>query len=463
MTSFRLRQLILLLAAFAMAAGSLLVAGSALADLQLFRVQQSWHNKPNPPVTTAGGAGKYEAWIQPYLTKSYPGGPGKEYLYPPGVATVEPGNNVGSPFTLPTASFLDLVGTYTITPKTGWEGYTTRSYLSYYNGPVRVGPNHGLTHPTRLVFPTTGNNAYPNYGTGNPVNATTTFDGDYDFERVGEINVTPGPNRFGGTYRMFHGPNNSTFYQYIYLFTPAIYRAYGQYQCMQFGEFGCTKDTFSSDKAGTTSIYLFTRFLLNVKGSGTGDRLQSKSAKATTPYPNGAYPTVNGEGTPTSYGPASFITGKQRYLNLVHPWTTGFVSAKNPVGSPSIITPQLQGYDIDLFGAEKITVTRTEWDQVWNKTALSPCAEETCGALTTETTTSKNYMYGVGRVVSLVRPRLIWTYTVPIQGSTNPITQTWPVARLWNLKVWFLPEPTGMALLGTGIVALLGLARIRRR
>jgi hypothetical protein len=38
-----------------------------------------------------------------------------------------------------------------------------------------------------------------------------------------------------------------------------------------------------------------------------------------------------------------------------------------------------------------------------------------------------------------------------------------PVARLRRLKVFFLPEPGGMLMLGAGIAALLGLSRMRRR
>ena len=49
MSLFRSRQVILVFVACAVGAGSLLVAGSALADLQLFRVEQSWHNFPTPP------------------------------------------------------------------------------------------------------------------------------------------------------------------------------------------------------------------------------------------------------------------------------------------------------------------------------------------------------------------------------------------------------------------------------
>jgi hypothetical protein len=59
----------------------------------------------------------------------------------------------------------------------------------------------------------------------------------------------------------------------------------------------------------------------------------------------------------------------------------------------------------------------------------------------------------------MVRPRLIHTYTVPLA----PITTNWQVARMWRLKVFFLPEPAGLLMLGAGIAALLGLSRIRRR
>jgi hypothetical protein len=45
----------------------------------------------------------------------------------------------------------------------------------------------------------------------------------------------------------------------------------------------------------------------------------------------------------------------------------------------------------------------------------------------------------------------------------EPIANTWQVARLWRLKVFFLPEPTGLLMLGAGIATLLGLSRIRRR
>jgi len=72
-------------------------------------------------------------------------------------------------------------------------------------------------------------------------------------------------------------------------------------------------------------------------------------------------------------------------------------------------------------------------------------------------------MKGVGRVVSMVRPRLIHTYRMPLDPTTDPITTNWQVARMWSLKVFFVPEPTAMLMLGAGIAGLLGVSRMRRR
>jgi hypothetical protein len=449
MRLFISRHVILLLIAFAVGAGSLLAAGSALAETALFRVEQSWHNFPNPAVTTPGNAGMYQGYLLPY---NYGRTAMGAYTSPPGTAIVESKNPVGAKFTLP-QSFFSYDGTFSFTPKTGWPGYTTVTRSAYYNGPGHFGPDKGATGPTRIVFPTTGGNPYPNYGKGNPVAATTTFDGYYDFDRAGSINVTPGPNRFGGTFRVFYRPQ-AFWYQYIYYFTPAIYKGYAEFGCLLNGE-PCSPDNFVSNRGDITTLYALTRFLLNVKGSGTGDRLQSRTAKATTPTSSyGVVPTSGGLGTPTNSGPASYITGLQQYINVNHPWTTGFGSVHNPVGSPNIITPQAGGYDTDLGGVAKLTITRYDWNQVWN---------QQLSVLETTTGTYKEYMYGVGRIVSMVRPRLIHTYSVPLDPSADPITNTWNVARMAALKVFFVPEPTGMLMLGAGIVGVLGLSRIRRR
>jgi hypothetical protein len=118
----------------------------------------------------------------------------------------------------------------------------------------------------------------------------------------------------------------------------------------------------------------------------------------------------------------------QQYLNTIHPWTTGTASVHNPGGSPFQITPKATGYDRSLGGAD-ITVTHYDWNQVWNKTLST---------LTTATFTTKQYLFGVGRVVSMVRPRLIHGYDVPLDPGSDPITNIWQAARMWRLKVFFL-------------------------
>jgi hypothetical protein len=211
-----------------------------------------------------------------------------------------------------------------------------------------------------------------------------------------------------------------------------------------------------SDIGDTTAYWEATRFLLNVvgTGTGTGTGMFSNSAKASTPTtPNGKAPTPNGN--------ASFITGMRRYLNLIHPWTTGFAKVHNAKGSGkrtssrAAITPQAQGYDISLGGAD-ITVTHYSWEKV----------RSTEGGHSSSfyiTVTTKQYLKGVTRVVSMVRPRLVHTYRVPLDPSVDPITNIRQAARLHTMKVFFLPEPGGMLMLGAGIAALLGLSRMRRR
>jgi hypothetical protein len=415
--------------------GSLLVPEPASAQHEaLFRVERKFYGTPFPAVTIPGGAGVYQNYLEPYTS-----------ILPYPIANVENENPVGGAFTLPTG-FIDFVGQFTNTPKTAFPGYTSVSGLDYYNGPGRFGPNHGAASPTRIVFPTTLGNPVPNYGSGNPTpNAvTTTFDGRYDFSRAGTVNVTPGPNRFGGTMNIFYRPT-AFWYQYIYYYAPAFYKAYGSFRCQNPPGFTCTADV-SSGIGDVTSSGMVTRFLLNVKGTGTGKNpVQDNSAKATTATTaNGVYPTPNGG--------ASFITAKNFYLHTIQPWTTGFAEAYNPL-SAYLVKPQSEGYDTSLEGAD-ITVTHIYTSAMFNTTL---------NAVTYTHATYKQYMQGVHRVVSMVRPRVKHVYQKPLDPNEDPIKSNYQSAQAWTLKVYFLPEPTGMLLLGTGIAGLLGLSRIRRR
>ena len=144
-------------------------------------------------------------------------------------------------------------------------------------------------------------------------------------------------------------------------------------------------------------------------------------------------------------------------LPMAKPWAFFTAAAGatvvNPIGSPNVITPQATGYDRDVFG-EDLTVTHYDWNQFFN---------QQLGGLSTTTATFKQYMFGVGRIVSMVRPRLVHTYDKPLDPFTEPITTNWQVARMARLKVYFVPEPRALLLLGAGIAALLGLSRKRRR
>ena len=62
----------------------------------------------------------------------------------------------------------------------------------------------------------------------------------------------------------------------------------------------------------------------------------------------------------------------------------------------------------------------------------------------------------------MVRPKLVHDYNVPLDPDSDPITNIWQAARMQQLKVFFLPEPTGLLMLGAGIAALLGLSCMRR-
>jgi hypothetical protein len=50
-----------------------------------------------------------------------------------------------------------------------------------------------------------------------------------------------------------------------------------------------------------------------------------------------------------------------------------------------------------------------------------------------------------------------------VSSDPRPISNIWSTAWIWRLKIFFLPEPGGMLMLGAGIAALLGLFRMRRR
>jgi hypothetical protein len=233
---------------------------------------------------------------------------------------------------------------------------------------------------------------------------------------------------------------------FITYFTPEFYYGQGVYFCRQNNKLDCTPDTFVSERGGTTQLYDAIWWHLTEFASGDLESHGPKETKATTP-----------EGTQrTPSGNASYSIREQHYLNFIHPYTTGYAKAFNPipVQGTGLISPRAKGYDITHSPPTTIPVVKIKYTQAFNKTL---------DMLTTSTYIQyTQILKGVTRVVSMVRPRLTWTMGVPLDPEDS-IDNLWSPVRVAELKVYFLPEPGGMLALGVGIASLLGLSRIRRR
>jgi hypothetical protein len=415
----------------------ILAAEPALADKRLFRVQRSSLGVPRPAVTyptSYGGAGRYINHLQPYKpftrTASYMGatmGPGTGTPLPPGWATVDPGNAIGAKFTLP-SSFIDYSGTRTRYPGTA-SFYVdfTRSVLDYVNLEAHFRPNnpYGATTPTTVTFSDII-----------PGGVTTTHAGNFDFSRNGYMKITPGGNHFGGTMRYLHAPT-SLLYQYIsYSYAPPTFafKGYGSFVCTKMGV-DCATPSYEQEFEAILSR-MVSRYLLS--------------------------PTIIPYTTPTPWGKTGYrkirtpvAISKNYYLNLSGPWTTGsidvFIPTPTSVASYVGAHPTAAGYDRSLSGAD-ITLLRTHTSVIYK------------GFGKTYYPTKKYYstLKGVTRVVSLVKPRILHVYQDP-RIVEDPIRRKYGVPRIERMKVFFLPEPGAMLMLGSGIAGLAALALLRRR
>jgi hypothetical protein len=266
--------------------------------------------------------------------------------------------------------------------------------------------------------------------------------------------------------KLFHRPAWSFQYAHIYYFSPVLYKVYGSARCQDPPGVTCTPKAVSAI-GDFTSSGMATRFLLNVTGTGTGGGTSRGTAKATTP-------TSLGPGTfPTQNGNASYVATKLYYLHTIHPWTTGRAVVYNPWETPAPIAPRLRGYDTSLGGAD-ITVTHIYTSAMFNYNST---------AYTYSTTypqqTHKQYLKGVTRIVSMVRPRLVHAYaSKPTWWPFHQCQEyyTWrprgvppaggrcaQAAQLFTMKVFFLPEPEGLLLLAAGLGCLVVLHRLNRR
>src|SRR5262245_52231670 len=368
----------LVLSALALAAGitSLLVSEPAAAEKRLFRVQRSFFGAPFPPVRerTQTAMGKWIPIKSMGVTIPLYGGAGRyeNYLEPgtfnmvgvPSTAIVATGNPKGGKFTLP-RSFIKFAGTTKAYSSTAFTGYTSFSYVSYVNGRARFRPNNpfGATMTARVVFPTTGANPAPKQGSGSPATtpggptmATPTFGGRYDFSRAGSLNITPGPNRFGGTMRILYDTNISVFYQYIGYFNPLFFKAYGTFNCLYKGMV-CTQDLETRvGKVNANGV---------AKGQVTSTGMVSRFLLDPTLFMVTVPTSMAGRLTYRKIADPPAIS-KAYYLHLIAPWTTGKVGAYN-VDSMFKIRPTITGYD-KVFAAPgaNLTFTRTLTTAMYN-------------------------------------------------------------------------------------------------
>jgi hypothetical protein len=362
-----------------------------------------------------------------------------------GNATVEPGNPVGGAFTLPTG-WMHYVATNTAFPSTAWSGYLTQIYYDYQNLEGRFGPDNpnGVTGVGKKTY--TFQDRYPLLYTttendpGKKV-YTYTHGGNLGFSRNGKLKIEPGTNHFGGTMRYFTDPVNHHWYQYKSVDTPYFFKGYFTSQCTRMGN-DCATKSYATDVGE-----------INQYGQGLLKLLEEDPVYTTTNA--SVMPTARFSKTIFRNFRVPAVSSTVYYMQMNAPWTTGNVTVTNKVGQTSLYGAQVRGVGTDRIptaGSVDTTLTRTVTDVEYK------------GQGKTYYPTKKYYstLKGITRIVSLVRPRIVHAYIVP-RLVTDPIFTNWQANRVWFLNVYFVPEPSAMLMLGSGIVGLAGLAFVRRR
>jgi len=459
----------------------LLAPEPADAESALFRVQRYFAGAPFPPVGAFGTpsslaagpvftyAGRYisplnpdQGWTRTWydydgitmddkagtmnVTMSPTRRTQASFLKPGARADVEPGNPVGSKFTLPTG-WLETQFTATAFPSTAWTGYLTQTFADYQNLQARFGPDnpYGVTGSAKQTITFMGDGAYlGNYPLISTTTAndpgkkvyTTSHGGNLGFSRNGKIKITPGENNFGGTMRFLLDPVGQHWYQYKSVGAPLFFKGYFTSQCTRMGNV-CSTKSYETD-VGEVHKY----------GQGILKLLEEDQ--------------ITGGPTPrfdkTMYRPlrSPAVTSDVYYFNTLAPWTTGIATVTNMTGKTSLYGGQARGEGGDWVptpGSVDTTLTRTATDVRYKGEGYGVYYP-----------TKKYYstLMGITRIVSLVRPRIVHAYIIP-RIATDPIYTNWQANRVWFMDVYFLPEPSAVLMLGSGILGLAGLAFVRRR
>jgi hypothetical protein len=274
---------------------------------------------------------------------------------------------------------------------------------------------------TTVIFETTMGNPLPPINSGNPQTATTTPCVGGGFSNCGQLNHdlpyggTPGggpPGRYAGASISFVDGNYDFDRAGSIMITPGKHR------------FGGTMQFFY----GPNHIYYQRQTIIaGYSTHGYGPQMDVRTDNNNTYLGDVQYGgpflkyrmTLSGsyrEITPSG----GFYLVKAPYFYTLAPFTTGTVTAVEPHGG-QLSEFTLHGYD--------------------NRTPL-----------------------GENGIVSMVRPRISRAYQVP-HDVEEPIIMNFASISAWQMDFHFrpLPEPGSTAMLASGLLAIAGLYRLRRR
>ena len=423
MATLKCRKLGSMLVAVTVAITPLLIAAAAqAADVGLFRMKRTWW----------GGTSTNES-PDPYISADYAPGLQPPDKRPPaegyvGFETTPNGAKMAAVprFTAPSKFISDNTYYGRCVPGTCAPGYpVSKAWYSYFNlkGSFQWHNerNGGAAVTTTVVFETTMGNPTPPLNQGNPQVATTT-------PCVGGGHTDCG----------FWGRNTGT-----HLVGDRVTYADGNYDFSRAGSIMITpgKNRFGGTMHffyGPNHFYYqyiteFYPYISKAYGPQTDQRKHTTGGSQMN-----LVPTRLGDvqfGGPfnvyrmTQYGQQRATTGTENapgadyvirapYFYTLAPFTTGMITGWQPFGDTNTVVTA-EGYD--------------------NRTPN-----------------------GLSGVISMVRPRLVHTYKIPVDPNL-PIQMTWASAGSWQMAFHFLPEPGSTLMMASGLVMLAGLYRLRRR
>ncbi len=336
-------------------------------------------------------------------------------------------------FTFPAKFIRDYTWSNFCAPGTCGAGYPQFSQqYSYWNLKGSFRPNNskfgGASKATTVIFPTTMGNPMPPINSGHPVTATTTpcvggglYTPTSGKNHCGYLaqDLPPGGTAFGGPAPRKAGD--------------PIRFVDGNYD---FDRAGSIMITPGKNRFGGTMLFFYgpnhDYYQRTTINTGYSTHAYGWQMDVRTPNANTAVGDVQYGGPWNKYrmtepyrtqrsitANGGFYEILAPYFYTLVPFTTGMVTAVEPHGG-QLSQFTLTGYD--------------------NRTPL-----------------------GVNGIISLVRPRIVHGYEVP-HDPEDPINLTWAYVSAWQMTFHFreAPEPGGMLMFSSGVVALAGLYRRRK-